>query len=88
LAIHHAVANGEKKVVELLIEHGADLAAATADGDTPLHIAARTGTAELVQLLLSHGANPDAKNHSGLTPSDCAAGQPDVLEALSQGAAQ
>jgi ankyrin repeat protein len=40
-ALHHACQNGQTYVVMLLVDHGADVAAATLDGDTPLDVAAR-----------------------------------------------
>ncbi|KAF1325074.1 Tkl protein kinase, partial [Globisporangium splendens] len=45
------------ELVELLLEHDADVAYARDDGTTALHFAAQVGDAEITKVLLSHGAN-------------------------------
>ena len=54
----------------LLLEKGADVSAAGADGNTALHIAAFLAHEELVELLLDKGAPVRAKNGRGETPLD------------------
>ena len=57
----------------LLLQHGADVAAANNDGLTALMRAAERGHEAVAQLLLQHGADVAAKN-DGLTALMCAAG--------------
>lgn len=47
---------------------GADPAAATMEGRTPLHVAAYEGNLDAVRLLLQHGAHVHAKDRYGRTP--------------------
>ncbi len=53
--------------LHLLVEHGAQVNAATASGDTPLHAAARAGSNAMVRALVELGANLEAKDKSGKT---------------------
>jgi ankyrin repeat protein len=64
----------------LLLDKGANIEAASNDGETALIAAACSATetdkdgkekAGLVQLLLTKGANLDARNKDGLTPMTC-----------------
>jgi HEAT repeat protein len=58
-----------KSVVKLLIERGADLNAADANGNSALTEAASKGCdRELIRMLLKAGAKMDAKHSSGLHP--------------------
>ena len=59
-------------VTALLLERGADVSCATADGWTPLHGAAVEGELGTVRLLLERGADPTATTHAGRTPLDIA----------------
>jgi ankyrin repeat protein len=43
--------------VQLLIEHGADVAAQTEDGLTPLYLATKKGHVELAKFLTEHGGD-------------------------------
>ncbi|KAL9943972.1 hypothetical protein ACHAO3_008768 [Verticillium nonalfalfae] len=60
-----AVETGKLELVQLLLDHGAEIEAVfkgTGDDDTkdtPLTIAARQGLTEIVELLLERGANPN-----------------------------
>jgi HEAT repeat protein len=58
-----------KAVVKMLLERGADVHAADANGNSAISEAAMKGCdRELIRMLLKAGARIDAKNASGLTP--------------------
>jgi ankyrin repeat protein len=62
--------------VKVLIDAGADVNQARADGVTPLHLAAQAGNLPMIQLLADSGAKLDAKaGRDGLTPLDYASGK-------------
>lgn len=68
---------GEAKIVNELVENGANVNLAKSDGPTPLHIAADGGFTEqdqlnIVETLLKHGANPELVDKNGKTPLDLA----------------
>jgi ankyrin repeat protein len=82
------------KIMQLLLDHGADVNARDNDGCTPLHHSSywqkadhtRTmGTVEGSRLLLEHGAIIDAKNDEGKTALQVAleTGRQDMAEFLS-----
>jgi ankyrin repeat protein len=77
------------QLVEILIDAGADLATATNQGNTALHIAAYRGHAAVVATLLSRGADRTARNSIGETAEDLARryDQTEVLEVLAAGPA-
>jgi len=56
------------RVVQFLVEHGADVTACDRSGLTPLHRAAYSGHVDLAQFLVEHGADTTAQNKDGLTP--------------------
>ncbi len=61
-------------VMELLIEHGADVNARNSeDGSTVLHGAAAGGYLDVAELLLEHGADLHARDFDGETPLHVAA---------------
>ncbi|HUT61814.1 MAG TPA: ankyrin repeat domain-containing protein [Phycisphaerae bacterium] len=77
-ALHFAVQGGHAALVELLLNHGADIEAkqefsSDADGVTPLLLAAGKGNVEIVKLLLSKGADLKATDNNGLTALSYAA---------------
>ena len=70
--------------VRRLVQSGADVKGAQADGATALHWAAYTGDVSLALLLLEAGADVAAANRNGSTPMWLAASQGDakMIEAL------
>lgn len=62
-----AVINGNGRLAEFLIRHGADVNAQAGDGNAPLLIAADEGNLELVKLLVEKGADPNYTNPEGKT---------------------
>lgn len=74
-----AVLKEDKKMVELLLKHGAkpDAVASTDDtqGITALHLAALKGNFHIVKLLLEHGATPDKEDSDGFNAFDIATKQ-------------
>lgn len=63
-----AVLEGHQALVDLLIEHGADVNRAVEDGFTPLMTAISLRNLHMVHALLEAGANPTAINGEGDTP--------------------
>jgi ankyrin repeat protein len=71
--------------VLLLLEHGADPNATSAENQTPLTIAlANKASAAVVNLLLEHGANVDVKSYRGRNPFVAAGGDEALLRTLLQ----
>ncbi|KAL8815302.1 MAG: hypothetical protein Q9191_008471, partial [Dirinaria sp. TL-2023a] len=58
--LHMAVEEGHEKIVQLLLDHGANVNAISKFGGTALHVASVRGFEKIVQLLLNHGANVNA----------------------------
>ena len=65
-----AVMLGESDSAAVLMDAGANVKAANADGSTPLHSAAFLGQPKLAALLLKHGADANVRNQVGQTPLD------------------
>jgi ankyrin repeat protein len=61
------------EAIALLLKHGADIRAANANGQTPLHLAVGRGD-RIVRQLAENGAPLDARDSSGRTPLDVAMG--------------
>ena len=70
--LHYAASGPEPAVVQLLIERGAEVDAASPNRSTPLMMAARYGSEASVDLLLARGADPKARNDRGLDAADFA----------------
>lgn len=62
-----AAQNGHIRVMEVLLEHGADVNAQDDDGRTALMMAAGASDPGMVRLLLDRGARIDIKDHDGFT---------------------
>jgi ankyrin repeat protein len=60
--------NGHEAVVELLLEHGANVNRQTDNGATPLAAASRGGHLGILRLLLQRGADPNLSEKGGITP--------------------
>ncbi|VVC31846.1 Hypothetical protein CINCED_3A016956 [Cinara cedri] len=70
MAIHVAAAKGYIKVLELLIQAGADVDCQDYDGWTPLHAAAYWGQKEACEILVEHFCDMKKKNFVGQIPFD------------------
>jgi ankyrin repeat protein len=72
------------KVVDFLLEQGADPNAANSPGDTALMIAVADGRSSVVRSLLAKGANVNKPNQQGATPLSYAAQgkHPEIVETL------
>jgi len=79
-----ATKSGDHAAALKLVERGAGINDAEADGTTALHWAVRSGDRDLVSALLAAGANPNAANRYGMTPQHLAAinGDAATLKAL------
>jgi ankyrin repeat protein len=73
--LHLAAFYGRREAAQVLLDHGADVAAVSTNdmANQPLHAAAAGRHLELVELLLAHGADPNAQQHGGWTPLQAAA---------------
>ena len=66
-ALMCAAVGGHEAVAQLLLQHGADVAAARNDGRTALMCAAEGGHEAVAQLLLQHRADVAAADNDGWT---------------------
>lgn len=67
--LHVAVSQGNREITRILIDHGADLEAASAlQGARALHLAAEFGDTAMVALLLDGGAKIDSRDDQERTP--------------------
>ena len=71
-ALHHAAEHERLEIVELLLQHGADVNGRDERriGDTPLGEVASTCSLALARLLVQAGANPTIAGWMGQTPLD------------------
>jgi ankyrin repeat protein len=70
--LNSAAASGQREVVEMLLDHGAEVNACQSGGYTSLHSAAHNGDGPLVELLLSRGASTGLKTDEGKSAADMA----------------
>jgi ankyrin len=66
--LHEIAYQGDVKITEILISHGADVNAINSRGETPLHLAAQWCHPEVVRLLLEHHADVNAIDRNKRTP--------------------
>ena len=85
--LHVASFYGQKDVVQLLLDEGAEIDKADIDGRTPLHLATYDGYKDVIILLLHRGADPKKASKDGESPLHDAAscGHRDVVEVLLDG---
>nr|XP_033805570.1 ankyrin repeat domain-containing protein 49 [Geotrypetes seraphini]XP_033805571.1 ankyrin repeat domain-containing protein 49 [Geotrypetes seraphini]XP_033805572.1 ankyrin repeat domain-containing protein 49 [Geotrypetes seraphini]XP_033805573.1 ankyrin repeat domain-containing protein 49 [Geotrypetes seraphini] len=80
--LHRAAYNGHLEAAQVLIAHGADVAAVTVDGWTPLHSACKWNNTTVASFLLQHGADINAQTNGLLTPLHLAAGNRESRDTL------
>ena len=66
--LHVTCQRGSWDVLEVLLEHGANVNATTSNGQVALHQVVRSGQPEIVRLLLWYGARLDMADNHGWTP--------------------
>lgn len=71
--LHIAATYESKKIVQLLLDNGADMEAENSSGETPLHLAASQGSLSSLELLLRRGALINAQDKKGYTAIGLAA---------------
>ncbi|CAN0428884.1 unnamed protein product, partial [Hapterophycus canaliculatus] len=59
---HHAASSGQREMIAILLDFGANISAVDRELDTPLHCASRERQALAMSLLQRAGADPEAKN--------------------------
>ena len=76
--LHYAAQYGCVRIVEILLQAGADKNAANEHGWTPLHYAARYGREAIIQKFIKAGADKNALTNEGLTPLQSAWDAPNI----------
>jgi ankyrin repeat protein len=70
--VHAAATQGDRELMQLLLDHGADPNATQQVDYVPLHSSAGRGDVETARLLIARGADPKRKTSDGKTPADIA----------------
>ena len=75
LPMHLAAKTGDAGLLQMLVEHGADINAMSSNEERvlPLHSAAYEGKIASMRYLLNQGADINAQDANGFTPLICAA---------------
>lgn len=81
-ALCWAALRGDEAIVECLLDHGADIRAATGDGSSAIQSAAFVGKDKVVALLLKRGAPAGTRNKSGYTAQDSTYAPPELTASL------
>jgi len=83
-ALYEACLIGDLKIVQILIEHGADVNYKSSFKHTPLFNACIRGNLEIAKLLLEKGAKINQQNNAWITPliSACSKRRYDVVKFL------
>ncbi|OIT04663.1 PREDICTED: ADP-ribosylation factor GTPase-activating protein AGD3-like isoform X1 [Nicotiana attenuata] len=68
--LHLACQTADIGMVELLLQHGANINACDSRGQTPLHHSVMRGRTAIAKLLLARGAKPHVADLEGKTPSN------------------
>ncbi len=72
------------RIIDLLLQHNADVSKAMEDGDSPMHMVAYKGYKELVEKFKAKGANVNQQNQKGETPIISAVINPSKTEIAKQ----
>jgi ankyrin repeat protein len=80
--LHQAAIRNDVKIVELLLDSGADVNLLNFFNETALHLACREGNLAIVKLLVEHEADLDIINKRGKRPVDIARGLPEIADYL------
>jgi hypothetical protein len=75
-ALHMAARRGNPRIIEALLDAGADIEARDSMGDTPLRRAVNCAKIEAAELLLARGADPQSRGSKNLTPALAARSAP------------
>jgi len=66
--LHEAAFSGNLGLLDVLVEHGADIDAVNEGGSTPLLFVSQAGKGDVIAWLLAHGARLDVRNRWNETP--------------------
>ena len=77
-----ACIDGKEEIIDILLDHGANLDSVDRELWTPLHAATACGNEDIVEYLLDQGANIVAINADGNMPIDLAEDDEELREIL------
>jgi ankyrin repeat protein len=81
-ALHLAADQDHREIINLLIDHGAEVGLVDKLGRTPLHRSARLGYGTATKLLLNTGSLVTTEDNDGRTARDLAEGSDRAIKAL------